>query len=170
MGTELVWPILCLIVGLLLLLAEVFLPSGGLIGLLAVGFLGVSLYLAFANTAHGLAFLIVTVVMLPVMLMLAVYLWPRTPMAKYLFLSPPEPEEVEPDSRDLLLERLVGQYGRTLTPLRPSGRVDFEGQRFEGVAEEGLIPANVLVRAVQVQAGRLIVREADVPALDDVVS
>ncbi len=170
MGTELVWPSLCLTVGLLLLVAEIFLPSGGLIGVLALGFLGVSLYLAFTTTSHGLIFLIVTVVLMPLMVMLGVYLWPRTPMAKYLFLSPPAPEDVEPDSHDLLLERLVGQYGRTLTPLRPSGRVDFEGQRFEGVSEEGLIPAGVLVRAVQVRSGRLVVREADVPALDDVVS
>jgi membrane-bound ClpP family serine protease len=170
MGTELVWPSLCLAVGLLLLVAEVFVPSGGLIGVLAVGFLGVSLYLAFSTTSYGLIFLLVAVVMMPLMLMLAVYLWPRTPMAKYLFLSPPTREDVEPDSQDLLLERLVGQFGRTLTPLRPSGRVDFEGHRFEGVSEEGLIPAGVLVRAVQVRSGRLVVREADVPALDDVVS
>lgn len=170
MGTELVWPSLCLAVGLLLLVAEVFIPSGGLIGVLAVGFLGVSLYLAFSTTSHGLVFLIVTVVLMPLMLMLAVYLWPRTPMAKYLFLNPPSPEDVAPDSQDLVLERLVGQFGRTLTPLRPSGRVDFEGRRFEGVSEEGLIPSGVLVRAVQVRSGRLVVREADVPALDDVVS
>ena len=36
----LMWPILFLAVGLILLVAEVFIPSGGLIGLLALGSLG----------------------------------------------------------------------------------------------------------------------------------
>lgn len=170
MGTELVWPSLCLAVGLLLLFAEVFIPSGGLIGFLALGFLGVSLYLAFTTTAYGLIFVILTGILLPVALALAVHLWPRTPMAKYMFLSPPDPEDLGPDVEQLRLEHLVGQFGRTLTPLRPTGMVDFEGRRLEGVSEEGLIATGSLVRAVQVRGGRLIVRVADVPALDDVVT
>jgi membrane-bound ClpP family serine protease len=170
MGTELVWPSLCLVVGLLLLLAEVFIPSGGLIGFLAIGFLGVSLYLAFATTTLGPVFLVVAGLMIPLTLMLAIYLWPRTPMAKFLLLSPPEPEDVIPDGHALMLEHLVGQFGRALTPLRPSGLVDFEGRRLEGLSEEGLIPAGMLVRAVQVRSGRLIVRVADVPAFDDVAT
>jgi membrane-bound ClpP family serine protease len=170
MGTELVWPSLCLAVGLLLLIAEVFVPSGGLIGFLALGFLGVSLYLAFTTTAHGLIFLIVAGLLIPLTMMLAIYLWPRTPMAKFFFLSPPEPEDVLPDGHSLMLEHLVGQFGRSLTPLRPSGLVDFDGRRLEGLSEEGLIPTGMLVRAVQVRGGRLIVRVADVPALDDVTT
>lgn len=170
MGTELVWPSLCLAVGLLLLLAEVFVPSGGLIGFLALGFLGVSLYLAFATTSVGIYFLVLAGLLIPLTLMLAVYLWPRTPMAKYLFLRPPEPEDVMPDGQAMLLEHLVGQFGRTLTPMRPSGLVDFEGRRLEGMSEEGLIPTGMLVRAVQVRSGRVVVRVADVPALDDVAT
>ncbi len=170
MGTELVWPSLCLAVGLLLLFAEVFVPSGGLIGFLALGFLGVSLYLAFTTTAYGLVFVILMGILLPISLALAVHLWPKTPMAKYMFLSPPEPEELVPDSQHLMLEHLIGQFGRALTPLRPTGLVDFDGRRLEGLSEEGLIPAGSLVRAVQVRGGRLIVRVADVPALDDVAT
>lgn len=170
MGTELIWPSFCLVIGLLLLLAEVFIPSGGLIGFLALGFLAVSLYLAFTTTAYGMAFVLVSGLLIPLTIMLAIYLWPRTPGAKHLFLPPPEPEDVMPDAHALLLERLVGQFGRVLTPLRPSGLVDFEGRRYEGLSEEGLIPTGTLVRAVQVRGGRLIVRVADVPAFDDVAT
>jgi membrane-bound ClpP family serine protease len=169
MGTQLVWPILSLVVALLLFLAEAFIPSGGLIGMLAVGFVGVSLYLAFTTTTLGWLFLLVTVVLLPLTFALAVHLWPRTPLAKYLFLKPPEPEEVVPDGQSLLLEHLVGRFGRALTVMRPTGLVDFDGRRLEGMSEEGMIPAGALVRAVQARGGRLVVRLADVPALDDVV-
>lgn len=170
MGTELVWPSLCLAVGLLLLFAEVFIPSGGLIGFLALGFLAVCLYLAFTTTSYGLVFLVVMGLLIPIALALAVHLWPKTPMGKYMFLSPPQPEEVVPDARHLTIEHLVGQLGRTLTPLRPTGSVDFDGRRLEAISEEGLIPAGALVKAVQARGGRLIVRPADVPALDDVAT
>ena len=54
MGTDLFWPIACLAAGLLLLIVEVFVPSGGLIGFLSLGLLVVSLWLGFArSTATG---------------------------------------------------------------------------------------------------------------------
>lgn len=162
------WPALCLAVGLILLFAEVFVPSGGLIGLLASGFLIVSLWQAFAaSTALGLKFLFALCGLLPLTLALAFYLWPRTPMGKWLFLKPPDPEDLEPEARAHPLDHLIGQFGRALTPLRPSGMVDFDGRRIDGLAEEGLIPSGALVRAVQIRSGRLIVRSANDPSLDE---
>ncbi len=170
MGTELVWPSLCLAVALILLLAEAFVPSGGLIGVLAVGFLCVSLYLAFSTTPHGWLFVIVTGLLLPATVALAIQLWPRTPLAKYLFLKPPEQTDVIPEGHGRLLDHLVGQFARTLTPLRPTGTVDLEGRRLEGVSEEGMIPPNTMVRVVKVRGGRLFVRLADLPSIDAVAT
>ena len=167
MSSDLVWPVICLIVGLILLVAEVFVPSGGLIGLLAIGLLIVSLGLAFAQSMNrGLAFLVALLMLLPVTLAYAVYLWPRTPMAKWVFLKPPEPEEPDPEERARKPEHLIGQFGRALTPLRPSGLVDFEGRKFDGLADEGMIPAGTLVRAVQLRGGQLVVRSAPAEDLD----
>jgi len=169
MGTELVWPTMCLAVGLFLLIAEVFIPSGGLIGLLAVGLLGVSLYLGFTTTPHGLKFVMAIGLLLPLTLAAAVHLWPRSPLAKYIFLTPPTAEESAPEVRGVVLEHLLGQFGRALTPLRPSGLVDFEGKRLDGFSEEGLIPAGALVRAVRVRSGQLVVRAASDKSLDDLL-
>jgi membrane-bound serine protease (ClpP class) len=169
MGPELIWPILSLIVALLLFVAEAFIPSGGLIGFLAVGLVGVSLFLAFTTTPFGWIFLIATCILLPLTIMLAIQLWPHTPIAKYLFLNPPGPDEIVPEDRVRGLGHLVGQFGRTLTPLRPTGLVEFDGRRMEGMSEEGMIAANTLVRVIEVRGARLIVRVADVPALDDVL-
>ena len=51
----------------------------------------------------------------------------------------------------------MGQLGRALTPLRPSGMVDFDGRRLDGLSEEGLIPSGALIRAVRVRSGQLVI-------------
>jgi membrane-bound ClpP family serine protease len=154
-------------VALVLVVVEAFIPSGGVIGLLAIGFLVVSLYLAFTTTSLGWLFVLITCVMIPVSFALWAYLWPRTPVAKYLFLKPPDPDEVSPSGGAHSLDHMIGQFGRSLTPMRPTGMVDFDGRRHEGMAEEGLIPANTMVRVVRTQGSRLVVRAAKVPQLDD---
>ncbi len=162
--STLAWPLLLLAFGLILLIAEVFIPSGGLIGFLALCCFGVSLWQAFRQaTALGLMFLAADFVLLPVFLSLAVYLWPKTPLAKRVFLSPPDPDEIEVAHSSQRLDHLVGQFGRALTPLRPSGLVDFDGRRLDGLAEDGLIPPGALIQAVRVRGGQLVVRPAADP-------
>ena len=103
-------------------------------------------------------------------LALAVHVWPKTPMAKWIFLKPPDPEDLDPGDHGPRLEHLLGQYGRAMTPLRPSGVVDFDGRRIDGLSEEGMIPSGALVRAVQVRAGQLVVRKAPDRALDEIMT
>jgi membrane-bound ClpP family serine protease len=165
----LIWPMLFLVVGLMLLTAEVFIPSGGLIGILALCCLGLSVWKAFAHsTTLGLQLLGSLVILMPLALILAAHLWPRTPLAKRIFLRPPDPAELEPSHSGERLDHLVGQFGRALTPLRPSGLVDFDGRRLDGLSEDGLIPRGALVRAVQVRSGQLVVRMAQDRTLNEI--
>ncbi len=167
----LIWPILCVSIGLLLLLAEAFIPSGGLIGLLAMGLIGIGLWLAFLQSMDvGLKFVAALVFLLPAVLMLALYLWPRTPLAKRMFLKPPTPDvDDETVAEHNHLHHLVGQLGRALTTLRPSGMVDFEGKRIDAISEEGLVKAGSLVEAVQVRAGQVVVRQASNQSLEQLL-
>lgn len=168
MNPALIWAIVCMAAGLGLLMAEVFIPSGGLIGLLATGLLGLSLWQAFTvSAATGLGFLMALVILGPLVAMTAFRLFPHTPMGRWLLLLPPAPEEIAPDPPGGRLEHLIGQFGRALTPLRPSGVVDFDGRRLDGLSEEGLIPRGALVRAVQIRGGSLVVRPATEAALED---
>lgn len=174
MSGDLVWPIVCLVIGLFLLMAEVFIPSGGLIGLLAVGFLLVSLWLAFSlSMTLGLKFLLALGLLMPLALVLAVHVWPRTPMGRWIILKPPLPEDLEPapgPTHGGRLEHLIGQYGRSLSPLRPSGVIDFDGRRVDGLSEGGMIPSGVLVKAVQVRSGQIVVRMASESSLDELLA
>lgn len=167
----LLWPLLLLAIGLILLVTEAFIPSGGLIGLLALGCLGVSLYQAFTVPEApylGWKFLAAELILIPAAMVLAIQLWPKTPLAKRIFLVPPTPEEFEDSAPRHRLDHLLGEFGRALTPLRPSGLVDFDGRRLDALAEEGLIPTGALVRAVRVQSGVLVVRKAEGESLPGV--
>lgn len=160
MTSEVMWPLLCVALGLALILVEAFVPSGGLIGLLALGLIGYGVILAFQkSTTLGFGFLLGVAVALPSVTFLALSLWPYTPIARRAALRPPEPDDLRDDS-DPRLDHLLGQFGRALTPLRPSGLVGFEGRRLDGQAEEGMIAPGTLVEAIRVRGHRLIVRVA----------
>jgi len=169
--STLAWPLLLLAFGYLLLIAEVFIPSGGLIGVLAISCLGLSLWQAFQqSTALGFKFLLADCVLMPLAIGVAIYLWPRTPLAKLVALRPPAPEEIGRSHSPQRVDHLIGQTGRSLTPLRPSGLVNFDGRRLDGLAEEGLIPAGALVQAVRVRGGQLIVRILPDTTLDELLA
>jgi len=159
--STLAWPLLLLAFGLLLLIAEVFIPSGGLIGFLALCCLGLSLWCAFQVSFElGLKFVLADCLLIPLAAAVAIHLWPRTPVGRRVLLTRPSPEEFEASHSNRRLDHLVGQIGRALTPLRPSGLVDFDGRRLDGLSEEGLIPSGALIRAVRVRGGELVVRAA----------
>lgn len=159
--STLAWPLLLLALAVILFIAEVFIPSGGVIGILAVGVLGLSLWQAFYQSIDlGLKFLAADFILMPLVIASAFYLWPKTPLARLVFLKPPGPEEISVSHSAQRLDHLIGEIGRTLTPMRPSGMVDFDGRRLDGLSEDGLIPTGTLVMAVAVRSGQLVVRTA----------
>jgi membrane-bound ClpP family serine protease len=153
------WPSVFLAMGLLLLLVEVFIPSGGMIGLGAIACLVLCLWYAFAQSlALGATFMLIDLVALPLTASLAFSLWSRTPIGRKFFLKPPAPEEIEVSHTDHHVDLMVGQVGRTLTPLRPCGHVDIDGRRLDALAEEGFVPADAAVRVIGTRSGQIVVR------------
>jgi membrane-bound ClpP family serine protease len=163
--SALAWPMLLLALGLALLAAEVFLPTGGVLGVIALGGVGLSLWLAFrSSNGAGLLILAADFVLTPLTLGLSVYLWPRSPLGGLTLLTAPRPDEIAVSHRGRRLDHLVGRTGTAVTPLRPSGVVVFDGQKLEGLSEYGLIPTGTTVEAVRIRSGRVVVRSAPDPA------
>jgi membrane-bound ClpP family serine protease len=156
---EFVVPFLLLVLALVLLVAEDVLPTGGALGLLAAGCLAFLLYLGFSNSLWtGCKYLALEVVLVPAGFWAWSTFMSNTRFGRVAFLQPPEAHEVDSSAQRADLSRLIGLEGRALTTLRPSGMVDFDGRRLDGVAEEGLIPLGSPILAVRVHSGRLIVR------------
>jgi membrane-bound serine protease (ClpP class) len=172
----LVWSALLLLVGLTLVMAEVFVPSGGVLGLLSITSLIASIVLAFYHKGIevGLIFLAVAAVMVPTALALAFRYWPQTPMGRRLLLEVPRGEELLPDTPERrTLRQLVGKLGVAKTLMLPSGAVVIDGRTIDAISEGMPIEAGQQVRVLEVRGNRVVVRAAEgeqAPAANDVLS
>lgn len=163
--SPLVWILLLVSLGLTLVLLEVFVPSGGVLGLLAVIALGAGIVTAFVEQGAlvGMGVLAGTLGAVPVVLMLAFRWFPATPLGRRVLPPPPTGDELLPDaSLRQRLRGLVGRRGRTADELVPWGGVEIEGELFEAVSEGGPIAAGVPVEVVAVQSRAVVVRVATV--------
>ncbi|MDA0253278.1 MAG: hypothetical protein O3C39_00445 [Planctomycetota bacterium] len=164
--SSLVWILLLLAVGLALILLEVFVPSGGVLGLLAVTALVVGIVMAFleGGLATGMAVLGGAFVAVPAVLMVAFRWFPSTPLGRRVLPPPPEPEEVLPDAAARRrLRDLVGRSGRTTSELMPWGQIEVDGERFDALSEGPAIDRATAVEVVGLEGRALVVRVAVVP-------
>jgi membrane-bound ClpP family serine protease len=158
--------------GFLLMLAELFIPTGGILSVLSAGAIIVGIILVFNyDTSLGLGTLLGVAVALPVFISLLLHLWPKTPLGKRFFLAAPDETATMaalPEYQEM--ERLRGQIGQTLSALRPSGVVDFGGRRVDCVTEGIMVEKGQTVRCVDVKGNRVIVRPVDKPNLNTLES
>jgi membrane-bound serine protease (ClpP class) len=153
--------VILILLGLAILAAEVFIPSFGILTALAIVCFFVAVVFAFnAPFPTGPITLAVLLVMLPLLFFFVFRIWPHTPMGKHLFLQAPQDEKSASAAEAV---QFVGRFGRTLSPLRPSGITEFDGRRVDTLSEGTLIGAGQWVQCIDVQAGRVIVRPVDGP-------
>jgi membrane-bound serine protease (ClpP class) len=164
------WEIALFVVGVALLLVEVFVTPGfgvfGITGLVAaLGALVVALLpnvgFAFPSDAEiarattTLAGALVLTVLLAVSL--GRYL-PRSERLSRLVLASEMTAASGYTSSDTVAS-LVGQRGVALTGLRPSGTVEVDGVRVDVVSEGGFVAPGAPVEVVSAQGARVVVRE-----------
>jgi membrane-bound serine protease (ClpP class) len=161
------WAFLLLVVAICLLIAEVFIPSGGIISVSAtLAVLGALIFawMAWWHSNQGAfwAFVGGMALLLPGTIVVAFYFWPTTSIGKRAILQGPEPHEVasfvEQEERH---RRMVGQIGETVTSLNPAGMVRIDGQRLHCQSEGMILDAGLPVIVIAARANRLIVRKID---------
>lgn len=147
-------------VGLAMLVAEIFIPSHGVLTLAGLGLLVWAVVKTFAvgGETAGVVAIVACLVLLPVMAYLSVTIWPHTPIGRKI--APPNPIASASDSSVPAVElgALVGMRGKTLSPLRPVGLCEFDGRRISCVCELGMLDSGVDVVATRVVGSNLGVR------------
>jgi membrane-bound ClpP family serine protease len=157
----LIWAGLLLLVGLSLVMTEVFVPSGGILGILALAAVVSAIVLAFVETGvmAGLSFVLASLVAIPIALFFAFKWLPQTPVGKRLLGDLPEPEDVLPDDEERrILRDLVGKIGRAQSRMLPSGAVNIDGRTIDAVSDGMPIEPGQPVRVIDVRGTRVTVR------------
>jgi membrane-bound serine protease (ClpP class) len=145
-----------------LLVAEVFVPSFGLLIVCSLASLaaGLAIFFKLSPTAGWIG-TAAAVIMIPTVLIFAYKIFPKTSFGKTVLLEGPQKKKGEgvPDAREL--EALLGQKAVVITPLRPVGMCDFTGSRLECVAESGYVEKGKIVEVIKVEGSQLTVREIE---------
>jgi membrane-bound serine protease (ClpP class) len=145
-----------------LIVAEVFIPSAGLLSICAMACLVGGIWIFFTHSAvAGWMGIVVGVIMVPGLLLLAYRLLPRTRFGRQVILSPPRRDRGDAILDTPELAQLLGQTGRVLTPMRPVGMCSFGERRVECVAESGYVEKNKTVKVIRIEGTQVTVRVVD---------
>lgn len=162
MGWWLVFAVFLYFACAALIVAEVFVPSGGIISIFALACLigGTAIFFQHSRTAGGIG-VVVAIIMIPSVLVIAYRTFPKTRFGRAVTLTPPNRQQGDaiPDTDEL--KELLGAVGEVLTPLRPVGMCDFSGKRVECVAESGYVDKDKKVKVINVESTQLTVRVID---------
>ena len=164
MDSNAIFAVLLLIVGLAILMAEVFIPSGGLLGVITFLSLVVSLifaYRAWGGSHPGIfyAFCVLLLLLIPIVIGTGFSILPHTAVGKKVILEAPDAETLTPylaESRHL--EQLVGEFGTALTMLNPGGLVRVLGERLHATSAGFAIEPGDSVKVIEVRGNCIVVR------------
>lgn len=165
--------ILALAVALILLVAEIFLPSGGLIALLSLSSIAASVWaawMAWWETSPGLwwTYIASVIVLIPTTLGFAVRFFPNTAWGKKVIHEVPTLDEVTGFQEETEhLRSLIGKVGKTQTLLNPSGFVLVNHERHHCESQGMIVDSQVDVEIIAVEGTRLVVKVVKQPVADE---
>ena len=148
------FPIILTIVGLVLLLTEIFLiPGVGVAGILGVGALAGACYFFFCEfgfVAGG----IFTALLFPLLILLVIFTI-KTKTWKKLALDTRIDSKAQPVDGESLS---VGDTGKAVTRLAPIGTARFDGKSYEVKSLEGMIDAGTDIEVVLFEDNKIYVK------------
>ena len=157
------WGLGLLLAALLVVVLEFFVPSAGLLSVLACG-LGIASVVCFWRVSQvwGLTSLAAIVLLTPLIVGFFFKIYPDTPMGRRMILGNDRASEEDPlrvVSSAAEASAMVGKEGVAISELRPAGTVRIGSERHEAISEHGMIAVGSAVRVTAEEGGRLRVRE-----------
>jgi len=154
------WAICLLLLGLVLLGSEFFIPSAGVLSVLAiVVFIAAAICGFLVNVKFGLLILILEGVLTPALAYIAIRFWPHSPMGRLILIPRPEhQDDVLPEGGAFLHKDFVGRIGMSKTKLLPAGAITIEGRVYDAISEGTAIESGVPVKIIGVETNHLVVR------------
>ncbi len=154
----LIFAVFLYLLSALLIVAEVFIPSAGIISIISLVCLVGGGAIFFSHSViTGWAGVVIALIMIPSVWIVSYKVFPHTKFGKTVTLEPPKREMGDgvPDSPRL--KELTGAEGKVLSALRPVGMCEISGRRLECVAETGYIEKDKTVKVIRVQGTQVTV-------------
>ncbi len=141
--------------GLILIIAEVLIPSMGMLGLgAAVCVIGAVAWAFSISVGYGVQVLLLAGVLVPIAMVLALKVLPHSPLTKRLTAGGFSFEDGRAvDERD---EELVGRTGVVEAKLRPIGVARIDGRRVDVTSRGEMIETGAEVRVLEASANRVV--------------
>ncbi|MCD4722304.1 MAG: serine protease [Desulfobacula sp.] len=152
-------PILLQMIGFLVIIAEVFIPSLGLLTAIALGVFFYSLYIVYTSisTTAGMVLAGLDIVLVPVLLIVGMKILARSPLALKRELS----KQDGVVSQKEVYEAYINMKGRSVTDLRPAGMAEINSQRVDVVTDGEYIDADTPIVVTDVAGNRIIVEQSE---------
>ncbi len=151
--------------GFLLLIAEMFIPSHGVLSLAAAAtaIAGVVVLFMSDQPAWGVIGMLVLVVLGPMAGGFMLKIWPDTALGRRLIHGEGgvDRDELKGQQQSQALhslDALIGSEGKAVTDLRPAGLVEIGGKRYDALAETVAIDAGQAIKVASTGFGTLKVR------------
>ena len=146
-----------LILGIALLVLEIFLPGFGAAGICGLVLEGVSIY--FTATRHGSKAALILAAVVLVITGLAIFLSLRSAAKGRLSKTALVLNETETPAAEEPMTVQAGDEGTALTALRPSGTALFGEQRLDVMTEGDFVEPGQAVRVLRTDGRKITVRK-----------
>jgi len=156
MNSDIHLPIILQSIGILVIIAEIILPSGGILSILAAGLFGYSLYLVFTqlSASTGMAFVIADLILIPILVYVGIKFLAKSPVTLRTKLS--RKDGVTAQSMDQ--KKYMGSSGLALTDLRPSGVAKINHERLDVVTQGEYIEKQTPIIVIAVRGNQIVVK------------
>jgi len=147
--------IILAVLGLVLVVSEMFLPTHGVLAISGIAsLLGAVTTCFLVNMWLGIGSLTFGTALTPLFGAWLVHVWPKTRFGRTWIL--PSADQIARPMEPLLVQ--IGQTGVAVSELRPMGTCEFAGTRVEAISELGIIPRGKQIRVVNITNRRPTVR------------
>ena len=159
MNKALYLPVILQLVGTLVIIAEIIIPSGGILSILAAATFGYSLYLVFAHisASAGVAFIIADLILVPILIYIGIKFLAKSPVTLQTSLS--RKDGVTSQSEEM--NAYMDHQGQAITDLRPSGVANINGTRLDVVTRGEYIEKKTEIIVIAVRGNQIIVKQKE---------
>jgi membrane-bound serine protease (ClpP class) len=154
--------IVLFVIGLLLILAEIFIiPGFGLVGIGGIAAILASIFLTFGNIIQATYSILIALSISVIGFFLLIKYIPSTRTWRKFVLSTEQKKELGYTVGTRDLKRFIGKEGVAITPLRPSGIAEFSGRKLDVITQGEYIISNSKIKIISVEGNKIVVEAID---------